>query len=51
MLCKHAEYKRMDQNVSLGQLYDVLNEKKILYITKVGPTHFTLGRLAHHYFI
>jgi hypothetical protein len=40
MLCKYAEYKRMDQDVSLGQLYDVLNKMKILYKAKVGPIHF-----------
>jgi hypothetical protein len=32
MLCKDAEYKNMDQDVSQGQLYDVQNEIKILYI-------------------
>ncbi len=31
MLCKDAEYKNMDQDDSLGQLYDVHNRKKILY--------------------
>ncbi len=40
MLCKDAEYKNMDQDVSQGQLYDVQNEIKILCKAKVGPTHF-----------
>ncbi len=40
VLCKDAEYKNMDQDMSLGQLYDVQNEIKILYKAKVGPTHF-----------
>jgi hypothetical protein len=31
MLCKDAEYKNMDQDGSLGQLYDVQNWIKILY--------------------
>ncbi len=40
MLCKNAENKRMDQGKSLGQLYDVQNEIKILYKAMVGPTLF-----------
>ncbi len=39
MLCNYAEYKRMDQDRSLGQLYDVQNEINILYKDLVGPTH------------
>ena len=39
-LCNNAEYQKMDQDMSLGQLYDVQNEIKILYKAKVGPTHF-----------
>ncbi len=31
MLCKDAEYKNMDLDESLGQLYDVQNWIKILY--------------------
>jgi hypothetical protein len=31
MLCKDAEYKNMDQDGSLGQLYNVQNLIKILY--------------------
>jgi hypothetical protein len=42
MLCKDAEYKNMNQDTSLGQLYDVQNKIKILYKAKVGPTHFLL---------
>ena len=45
MLCNNAEYKKMDQDVSLGQLYDVQNEINILYKAKVGPTHFLRHRL------
>jgi len=30
MLCKDAEYKNIDQDVSWGQLYDVQNKIKIL---------------------
>jgi hypothetical protein len=40
MLRNNAEYKRMDQDVSLGQLYNVQNEINILYKALVGPTHF-----------
>jgi hypothetical protein len=40
MLCNYAEYKSMEQNGSLGQLYNVQNEINILYKTLVGPTHF-----------
>jgi len=29
MLCNYAEYQRMSQDLSLGQLYDVHNEIKI----------------------
>jgi hypothetical protein len=29
MLCNYAEYKRMSQDLSLGQLYDVHSEIKI----------------------
>jgi hypothetical protein len=39
VLCNNAEYK-MDQGMSLGQLYDIQNEINILYKAKVGPTHF-----------
>jgi hypothetical protein len=28
MLCSNAEYKKMGQDVSLGQLYDVQSENK-----------------------
>ncbi len=28
MLCNNAEYKKMGQDLSLGQLYDVHNEKR-----------------------
>ncbi len=31
MLCKDAEYKNVDQDESLGQLYDVQNQIKIHY--------------------
>ncbi len=31
MLCNYAEYKKMDQDMSIGQLYDVQNWIKILY--------------------
>ncbi len=31
MLCNDAEYKNMDQDESLGQLYDVQNWIKIYY--------------------
>jgi hypothetical protein len=31
MLCKYDDFKRMDQDVSLGQWYDVQNKIKILY--------------------
>ncbi len=37
MLCKNAEYKNMDQGVSLGQLYNVQNKIKILYKQMLGP--------------
>jgi hypothetical protein len=40
MLCNIIEYKRMDQDVSLGQLYDVQNKINILYKALVGPFHF-----------
>ncbi len=30
----------MDPDMSLGQLYKMQNEIKILYKAKVGPTHF-----------
>jgi hypothetical protein len=40
MQCNYAEYKKMDQDVSLGQLYDAQNEIKVLYKAKVGLTHF-----------
>ncbi len=40
MLSNNAEYKRMDQDMSLGQLYDVQNKINILYKALVGPTHF-----------
>jgi hypothetical protein len=40
MLCHNAEYKRMDHDVSLGQLHVVQNEINILYKALVGPTHF-----------
>jgi hypothetical protein len=40
MLCKNAEHKKMDIDVSQDQLYNVQNEIKILYKAKVGPTHF-----------
>jgi len=40
MLCNNAEYQMMDQNMSLGQLYDVQHEINILYKALVGPTHF-----------
>jgi hypothetical protein len=31
MLCNNAEYKKMGQDMSLGQLYNVQNEINILY--------------------
>jgi hypothetical protein len=31
MLCNYAEYKKMDQDVSLGQLYNAQDEINILY--------------------
>ena len=40
MLCNYAEYKKMDQDVSLGQLYNAQDEINILYKALVGPTHF-----------
>ncbi len=40
MRCDNAEYKKLDQDTSLGQLYKIQNEIKILYKAKVGPTHF-----------
>jgi len=40
MLCNYAEYKRMGQDWSLGQLYDVQNKINILYKALAGPTHF-----------
>ncbi len=40
MWCNNAEYKKMDQDMSLGQLYKIQTEIKILYKAKVGPTHF-----------
>ncbi len=40
MLCNNAEYKRMDRDMSLGQLYNVQNKINILYKALVGPTHF-----------
>jgi hypothetical protein len=40
MLYNNAEYKKMDQDTSLGQLYDVQNEINILYKALVGPIHF-----------
>jgi len=39
MLCNNAEYKKMDQDISRGQLYDVQNKINILYKVLVGPTH------------
>jgi hypothetical protein len=39
--CNTAEYKKINPDMSLlGQLYKIQNEIKILYKTKVGPTHF-----------
>jgi hypothetical protein len=40
MICNNAEYKRMDQDMSQGQLYDVPNEINILCKALVGPAHF-----------
>jgi hypothetical protein len=40
--CNNAEYKKIQQDTSLGQLYEIQNEMKILYKAKVGPTHFLL---------
>jgi hypothetical protein len=39
MLCNNAEYKKMGQDMSLGQLYNVQNKINILYKALVGPTH------------
>jgi hypothetical protein len=39
MLCNNAEYKKIDQVVSRGQLYSVQNEINILCKALVGPTH------------
>jgi hypothetical protein len=39
MLCNNAEYKKMGQKLSMGQLYDLHNENKDLYKALVGPTH------------
>jgi hypothetical protein len=39
MLCKNAEYKKMDQDMTQGQLYDVQNKINILYKAQVEPTH------------
>jgi len=38
-LSNNAEYKKMGQEVSLDQLYNVQNEINILYKALVGPTH------------
>ncbi len=40
VLCNNAEYKKMDQDMSLGQLYNVQNETNILFKALVGPTLF-----------
>ncbi len=39
-LCNNAGYKKMNQDMSRGQLYDVQNKIKIIYKAKVRPTHF-----------
>ena len=39
MLCNNAEYKKMGQDLSRGQLYDAQNKKKDLYKAIVRPTH------------
>jgi hypothetical protein len=36
LLCKDAEYKNMDQDMSLGQLYNVQNKITILTKQKLG---------------
>jgi hypothetical protein len=41
MLCTNAEYEEMDQDLSLGQLYDVHNETKIY-------TKYWLGLLIYY---
>jgi hypothetical protein len=35
--CNNAEYKKIQQDTSLGQLYEIQNEMKILYKAKVWP--------------
>ena len=40
MLPNYAEYKRMDQDKSRGQLYNVQNAINILNKALVGITHF-----------
>jgi hypothetical protein len=49
MLCKDTEYKNMDQDGSLGQLYNVQNWIKILYKQPVWAYSFptTLLRLFY----
>jgi hypothetical protein len=47
MLCNNAEYKKMDQDTSLGQLYYIQNEINILYKGKFEPTHFLQHRLKY----
>jgi hypothetical protein len=41
MLCNNAEYEEMDQDLSLGHLYDVHNETKIY-------TKYWLGLLIYY---
>jgi hypothetical protein len=43
MLCNNDEYKKINQGMSLGQLYDVQNEINILYKAGWGknPTGFS----------
>ncbi len=40
MLCKDADYKNMEQDESLGQLYDVQNSIKIFYKQPGWAYHF-----------
>ena len=46
MLCNNAEYKKMDQDMSLGQLYKIQNEIKILYKQRANSFPTTLLALT-----
>ncbi len=47
MLCNNAEYKKMDQDMNLGQLYNVQNEINILYKALGKPAHLLRQNISY----